>query len=177
MPKYIALLRGINVSGQKLIKMEDLRAIFANMGYKNVQTYIQSGNVVFEAPKQDLKKLTSRVEKGIDAALGYHVPTVIRTSDNIKEIVATDTFKKLKANEGTKTYVAFLSDAPTKEQVEYLISLNSVVDTFHVMGSEIYLIIDERHGKSIFTNVFIEKKLKMHATTRNWNTVRKLSEY
>lgn len=177
MPKYIALLRGINVSGQKLIKMEDLRAIFTSLGFKNVQTYIQSGNVIFETTTQDINKLTDKVEKGLARELGYSVPIVLRTSEKIKAIVVKNVFKKLKTKEGIKTYVAFLSTTPTKEQVSFLVSLNSEVDTFYVADDEIYLVIDETKGKSVFTNVFIEKKLKMHATTRNWNTVCKLSEY
>lgn len=177
MPKYIALLRGINVSGQKLIKMEDLRAIFSDMGFKNVQTYIQSGNVIFETPAQDANKLAVKIQKGLVKALGYEVPTVVRTSEAFKNIVIQNTFARLKAPKGSKNYVAFLSAAPTTEQVDFLHSLNSAVDLFHVNGTELYLIIDETKGKSVFTNVFVEKKLKMYATTRNWNTVCKLAEY
>lgn len=177
MPKYIALLRGINVSGQKLIKMEDLRGIFTDMGFKNVHSYIQSGNVIFETTRQDTIKLAIKIQKWLFKALGYEVPTIIRTSEELKSIVSDNHFARLKASKNAKTYVAFLSATPTTEQVDFLHTLNSAVDTFHVQGTELYLIIDETKGKSVFTNVFVEKKLKMYATTRNWNTVCKLAEY
>ena len=179
MPKYIALLRGINVSGVKIIKMEDLRAMFAAMGYKNVQTYIQSGNVIFEAPKKETVKLAKDIEKGLAKALGYDVPVIVRTSEEVVGIMEKNHFKKLKAasEEGVKTYVAFLSAPLSAEQAAYLKALNSDVDTFHLDNGELYIVVNEAKGKSIFTNVFLEKKLKTPMTTRNWNTVCKLAAY
>jgi len=176
MPKYIALLRGINVSGVKIIKMEDLRAYFEGMGYKKVKTYIQSGNVVFEANKQSLLSLTKKIAKGLEDVLGFHVPIVTITTETIQEIEAADVFTNvLKSVPTAKKYVAFLERPLTKDEITYLHSLNNPVDVYYSTGKEIYITIDESKGKSLYTNMLLEKKLKIYATTRNWNTVCKLA--
>lgn len=176
MPKYIALLRGINVSGVKIIKMENLRAIFVAMGYKDVQTYIQSGNVVFEAPKKNLESLTKTITKGLAAALGYDVPVVIVETETMKSIVAADVFaNELKLADGAKKYVAFLERNLTGDEVNVLDTLVTPADKYYTQGKEVYISIDETKGKSMFTNMLLEKKLKIYATSRNWNTVCKLA--
>lgn len=176
MPKYIALLRGINVSGVKIIKMEDLRAYFEGMGFKNVKTYIQSGNVVFEANKQTLASLTKKITKGLEDMLGYNVPIVTISSETMQEIEAADIFTNmLKSVSTAKKYVAFLERPLTKDEITFLHSLTNPVDVYYSTGNEIYITIDETKGKSLYTNMLLEKKLKIYATTRNWNTVCKLA--
>lgn len=176
MPKYIALLRGINVSGVKIIKMEDLRSYFDGMGFKNVKTYIQSGNVVFEANKQTVESLTKKITKGLEDVLGYHVPIVTITTETMQEIEEADIFTNvLKSVATAKKYVAFLERPLIKDEVKYLHSLTNPVDVYYSTGNEIYITIDESKGKSLYTNMLLEKKLKIYATTRNWNTVCKLA--
>ncbi len=176
MPKYIALLRGINVSGVKIIKMEDLRGYFSGMGFREVKTYIQSGNVVFEANKQTIAALTKKITKGLEEALGYHVPVVTISTETMQEIQSADVFTNvLKSIPTTKKYVAFLERPLAKDEITYLHSLTNEVDVYYSTGNEIYITIDETKGKSLFTNMLLEKKLKIYATTRNWNTVCKLA--
>ncbi len=176
MPKYIALLRGVNVSGVKIIKMEDLRGYFLDMGFRNVKTYIQSGNVVFEANKQTLATITKKITKGLEEALGYHVPVVAITTETMQEIQAADVFTNiLKSVPTAKKYIAFLERQLTKDEIKYLHSLTNDVDEYYSTGNEIYITIDETKGKSLYTNMLLEKKLKIYATTRNWNTVCKLA--
>lgn len=176
MAKYIALLRGINVSGVKIIKMEDLRAIFTNMGYSSVQTYIQSGNVVFEATTMPVARLTYSITKGLEAALGYHVPVVVIKASAMQAIAKADVFTNtMNTPANAKKYVAFLEKKPAKEQEAVLNTLTNPADTYLIQGDVIYIAIDESKGKSLFTNMLLEKKLKLYATTRNWNTVCKLA--
>lgn len=176
MPKYIALLRGINVSGVKIIKMEDLRAYFEDMGFRNVKTYIQSGNVVFEANKQTLAALTKKITKGLEDVLGYNVPIVTISAEIMQTIKEEDVFTNiLKVVHTAKKYVAFLERSLTNEEIAYLHSLTNEVDVYYSTGNEIYITIDDTKGKSLYTNMLLEKKLKIYATTRNWNTVCKLA--
>lgn len=176
MPKYIALLRGINVSGVKIIKMEDLKGYFSDMGFRDVKTYIQSGNVVFEANKQTVTALTKKITKGLEEALGYHVPVVTISTETMQEIQSADVFTNvLKSVPTAKKYVAFLERPLTKDEITYLHSLTNEVDVYYSTGNEIYITIDETKGKSLYTNMLLEKKLKIYATTRNWNTVCKLA--
>lgn len=156
--------------------MEDLRGYFTDMGFKDVKTYIQSGNVVFEANKQTLISLTKKITKGLEEALGYHVPVVSITTETMQDIANADVFTKvLKAASTAKKYIAFLERPLTKDEITYLHSLTNDVDVFYTTGNEIYITIDETKGKSLYTNMLLEKKLKIYATTRNWNTVCKLA--
>lgn len=169
-------MRGINVSGVKIIKMEDLRAYFEDMGFRNVKTYIQSGNVVFEANKQTLAALTKKITKGLEDALGYNVPIVTIEANTMQSIKDADIFTNvLKVVPTAKKYVAFLERTLTKDEITHLHSLTNAVDVYYSTGNEIYITIDESKGKSLYTNMLLEKKLKIYATTRNWNTVCKLA--
>ena len=103
--KYVAFLRGINVSGQKIIKMENLREMFSSFGFKNVTTYIQSGNVLFETAKTNAQTLTKKIESGLQKALGYDVTVLVRTVDEMVEIVKRNPFKNIKADEEKLLYV------------------------------------------------------------------------
>lgn len=156
--------------------MEDLRSHFTDMGFKDVKTYIQSGNVVFEANKQTLISLTKKITKGLEEALGYHVPVVTITTETMLDIANADVFTNiLKSASTAKKYVAFLERPLIKDEMTYLHSLTNTVDVYYTTGNEIYITIDETKGKSLYTNMLLEKKLKIYATTRNWNTVCKLA--
>src|SRR5438552_19199303 len=108
MTKYIAFLRGINVSGQKLIKMEDLSRMFAEFGFHNVKTYIQSGNVIFETAEPNPDTLTEKIEQGLHESLGYEVTVILRTFLEVEDLVKRDPFKGTKADGNAKMYVTFL---------------------------------------------------------------------
>lgn len=173
------MLRGINVSGQKSVKMEQLRESFQALNFQDVQTYVQSGNVVFKAPKQSSEKLSQRLEEIIRKDFGFSVPVIVRTSDELNETIQKNPFVKLlkgKPTEPPRLYVTFLSEAPKKLSVEALSSLSSKPDQFHFAGKEIYLFCGSSYGKSKLSNNAFEKVLSVDATTRNWNTVNRLYE-
>ncbi|WP_167020287.1 DUF1697 domain-containing protein [Chitinophaga sp. Cy-1792] len=176
MQTYIALLRGINVSGSKIIKMELLREIFESMQLKDVRTYIQSGNVVFKSAIKDEEKLSELVHKGLEKALGYKVEVVLRTPAELKRLINKHPYGKIAAEETRKLYVAFLPVAPATADLEKFIALQSEQEQFHFHERELYIAIDKAMLKPKFTNNILEKKLKIFATTRNWATVNKLLE-
>lgn len=174
MSVYIALLRGINVSGQKIIKMEHLRAVFEEMQFEQVQTYIQSGNVVFEAEEQDTSLLEKKIEQKIEQVYSFQVPVIVRTSRELELVVEQNPFDITELSANEKIYVSFLSQEPSAEAVQLLKTFESDIDDFHVHGCEVYILIRAGYGESLFSNNFLEKKLKVSATTRNWATVNKL---
>lgn len=174
--KYIALLRGINVGGHKIIPMAKLKSIFESGGFKNVVTYIQSGNVLFDSPLSDSGKVRSKVEAMLKRSLGYDVPTLIRTPDGMKKIVAKNPFAAEHAEGKTKFYVTFLETAPAKEQKTKILGFQ--VDGFSIvlLGTEMYSLLDAKFtgNNTPFSNAAIEKILNCPTTTRNWATVNKL---
>jgi len=177
MNKYISLLRGINVSGQKKIKMADLKSLYELLGFKNVVTYIQSGNVIFETAVKNRANLKTTIEQAIKKKYEFHVPVEIRTNLEIKNIIKNYPFGQVdRVEDGTKVLVVFLSSKPSEVQIadiqKYVVAPEKLV----VTGKEIYLHCPNGYGKSKLSNTFIERKLAIEATTRNWKSVHKLHE-
>ncbi len=171
---YIAFLRGINVSGQKIIKIDELRILFESLGFKNVKTYIQSGNVVFNSQIESIDKIVKSIEKKIKEVFSFEVTVIIRSHNELGRIIQKNPFLKNKPVE--KLYVIFLSDIADNENVEKLQPYKSKTEEFHLIGKEIYLYYPDGYGRSKLTNNIFESKLGVKATTRNWNTVNKLFE-
>ncbi len=177
MNKYVSLLRGINVSGQKIIKMEDLRSLYESLGLKNVVTYIQSGNVIFESPTAKTTTLKEKIEKNIEARYHFNVPVEIRTAREIEDILHNSPFGHIDIDkEGTTFLVTFLSSIPSATLVLGIQALLQASEKLAVRGQEVYLHCPNGYGKSKLTNNFLEQKLKVKATTLNWKTVSKLYE-
>lgn len=175
MIKYAAFLRGVNVGGHHIVKMEELRRIFAALdAVENVKTYIQSGNVIFEtSAATDSAALAEKIEQELGAALGFEVKTMLRTFAELEEIAAANPFKEPEA--GAKTYVCFLSAAPDAEAKNSLLALANDFEAFRFRSREMYCLIRPgKPGKELFSNNFIEKRLKVAATTRNTATVDKI---
>src|SRR5881296_3765410 len=115
MIRYVAFLRGINVGGKKLIKMEDLRRMFESLGFKNVKTFIQSGNVIFDAPETNRQTLTRKIEKQLVKAFGHEVTVAMQTVDELKDILRRNPFKKIEPSADQVMFVAFLAEEPGKK--------------------------------------------------------------
>jgi uncharacterized protein (DUF1697 family) len=175
METYIALLRGINVNGQKLIKMDHLRSIFESMQVRQVRTYIQSGNVLFEAEERSTDQVRQSIETKLKEELGYEVDVVVRTKSELERTIAQNPFGDMESPDDGKLYVSFLSKEPTAEALDVLASFQSDVDEYRADGREVYIRCRGQYGKSLFSNNFLEKKLGVTATTRNWQTVNKLA--
>jgi uncharacterized protein (DUF1697 family) len=171
MPNYIAMLRGINVSGHKIIKMEQLRASFATLGFSNVKTYVQSGNLVFEATNDPAASLGRKIEQKIMCDFGFSVPVFLRTSIAMEKIIKRNPLLKAPSLDQSKLHVTFLSGDPPKTALEPLRPLAATPEQFHIIGREIYLYCPNGYGNTKLSNTAIEKKLSVGATTRNWRTV------
>ena len=169
MKKHIAFLRAINVGGTKIIKMDHLKKMFESFGLQNVQTYIQTGNVIFES--QASPKLEAKLEKQLEAALGYRVEVFIRSMAELAKIVSQDHFDP---QETDTLHIVFLREKPSKTLVDTLKKYNSAADEFAVIGSEVYNLRHDR-DKSVFSSNFIEKIFGT-ATTRNITTLKKIFE-
>jgi uncharacterized protein (DUF1697 family) len=176
MHTYISMLRGINVSGQKKIRMEDLRALYESLGLSAVQSYIQSGNVIFDSRKSDQRGLARSIADAIREDYGFDVPVVMRTAGEIQKVINNNPFTKNGNKDSGKLHVTFLSDIPTVSAVNKLEPPIAGSEELSVIGREIYLYCPDGYGRTKLTNAFFEKKLSMAATTRNWKTVNTLAE-
>ena len=177
MNKYISILRGINVSGQKKIKMSDLKSLYELLDFQNVVTYIQSGNVIFDASVENTDELKITIEKAIEEKYKFHVPVEIRTNHEIENIINNCPFGSVNlAEDGSKVLVTFLSSEPQEEMALDIQKYVVVPEKLVVRGKEVYLYCPNGYGKSKLSNTFLEKKLNVVATTRNWKSVYKLHE-
>lgn len=173
MPRYIALLRAVNVGGTGIIKMEDLRGYFAMPGFSNVVTYIQSGNVLFDSKETDKALLVEKIEKKLLKSVGKKVDVILRSLEEMTEIVKKDPFKKQRTDKD-KYYVVFLSAIPDKELAKQLEALSNDVDSFKIVNDNLYWLTRPYNGATIIKGSFFDKKLKVLFTNRNWNTVNKV---
>lgn len=175
--KYISVLRGINVSGQKKIKMADLKELYQSLGFDKVITYIQSGNVLFQSDSGDKDDLKRSIEDAIAGKYDFHVPVTLRTDEELKDIFDNCPYEEAKIEEnGTKVLVTFLQSLPSREKQELLREYVKPPEQLTIIGSEVYLYCPNGYGKSKLSNTFLEKKLGVSATTRNWKSVKKLNE-
>jgi len=176
MATYIAMLRGINVGRGKMVKMERLRTSFAGLGFDEVKTYVQSGNVVFQCERKSPAKLTRTIEAKIQRDFGFTVPVLIKTSKELAQIVRDNPLLRVKGIDVSKLHVTFLSNAPPKTAAKVLEDLTTTGERFRILNREIYLYCPDGYGISKLTNTTIEKKFSLVATTRNWRTVNALLE-
>lgn len=177
MPVYLALLRGINVSGKKIIKMEDLRKLMGDAGYTNVKTYIQSGNIVFESTEKSKGILAKAIEVLITEHYGFDVTVFVTDKTAVEQAIDNNPLIEGREEEPSgfkKLYVTFLSDAPTPENMEKLSQAPIGDDLIALVGDILYFKLESKASDSKLSNNLIESKLKLKATTRNWNTTLKL---
>ncbi|MDH5378226.1 MAG: DUF1697 domain-containing protein [Gammaproteobacteria bacterium] len=173
MNTWIALLRGINVSGQKKIQMSDLKAVFDSCDFSGVQTYIQSGNVVFVTKESSRKKLIDKIEKSLQASFSYSIPVVLREADTFTKAVEAHPWLKKKGIDPKAIYFSFARDVEGGK-LKKVEETSAVGDSYLTQGEQIYLYCPGGFGKTKFNNNYFEKKLGIVATTRNLNTCNKL---
>ncbi|MFT5647274.1 MAG: hypothetical protein ACI976_001963 [Aureispira sp.] len=174
--KYIALLRGINVGGKRKIKMADLQAMCAEIGLQEVQTYIQSGNIIFENAEEDASVLEKALQEQIMATFGFEVPVMVMTQAYMQQVAENNPFLKLKEDLDTKLlHVTFLAEKPAEDLIKALGEKDYGTDEFEVIENRVYLYFPNGYGRTKLTNAVFEKKLQVAATTRNWKTVGKLN--
>ena len=175
MPRYIAFLRAINVGG-RTVKMEDLRALFEAQGYSGVETFIASGNVIFDSKARDPAALERRIEARLQESLGYEVKTFVRTDAEIAAIARYQPFTDALMKTAVALNVAFLAEPPSAEARQILLDrFTTEIDDFHVHGREIYWLCRNKQSESEFSNAVMEKALKLRATFRGMNSIARLA--
>lgn len=174
MSAFISLLRGINVGRQNSIRMPELKRLYESLGFSGVTTYLQSGNVVFDTTHQSTADLERLIEAEIRRSLGLSVTLLVRTPQDFQRIIQRNPFTHERAEDLSKLYVTFLSTAPNGSALAAAGSPNEDGDEFFLDGREIFLFCPKNYGKTKLSNTFFERKLKLPATTRNWNTVNAL---
>ena len=174
MKTIISILRGINVSGKNKIPMAELKLLYEKAGFKNVTTYIQSGNVVFSAKEETAKELEDKIKQLIFKKWGFAVPVIVRTVEEMQAVVNSNPFLKMKGIDLEKLHVTFLADLPAKENIEKIKQYQYKPDEYIIDTREVYLSCPGGYGSTKLSNTFFESKLKVTATTRNWRTVNEL---
>lgn len=176
MIKYAAFLRGVNVGGKNKVKMETLRQILSDEGFKNVKTYINSGNIIFETKQTNDLKLAETIEKAIEKEFALNIKTMVRKISEIEELIKNNPFDGQFEND-KDLHVFFLDKELPKEKQELLLSNNNENEMYAVQNREIFCLLRITVSDSLMGKDYIGKKLKVSATARNWRTVNKLLEF
>jgi uncharacterized protein (DUF1697 family) len=171
----IALLRGINVSGQRMINMKDLKALFQKAGFENVMTYIQSGNIVFGSEEKNTKTLAKKIRQMIQDHYGFDVPVMVLSREDIVDIIEHNPYNDGK-KDTAKLHVTLLDDTPDAKLLVSTRDEKYQSDEFHIEKKIIYLYCPDGYGMTKFSTMFFEKKLGVTATTRNWKTIEALQK-
>jgi uncharacterized protein (DUF1697 family) len=172
MAVIISLLRGINLGGHKSIKMEALCSVYKSIGFGDVQSCLQSGNIVFTAKTQSLKTMAKQIEEAIEQKFGFRCDVVLRTSSELKQVVANNPFAKKRGIEPGKLGIVFFKEAPTAESCDDVLRAKTKDEQFHINGREFYIYFGSGMGQS---KLFAAIARKLTGTTRNWNTVSRLA--
>jgi uncharacterized protein (DUF1697 family) len=171
----VALLRGINVGGRASIKMDTLRDVFAQLGHRDVQTYVQSGNVMFTSLLTEPSQIGEEAQQRIALDLGVNVTVIIRTAAELEAILRNNPYIARKADPA-KLHVTFLAEQPEMNRSKSLNSDFGRPDELSIDGREVYLHCPNGYGTTKLNNTYLERRLAVPATTRNWKTVTKLRE-
>ena len=176
MQTYIALLRGINVSGYNKIKMIELKQLFINMGFSNVITYIQSGNVIFTSNKKDISKIEEQIVENVKKEFGHTIKVLVITKEYLLTIFTSNPFLKNENIDIKTLYVTLLKENYLVEGIKFIEPYLTNNEELKIIGNCAYIQYPARAGNSKLTINIIEKKLQTVATSRNWRTITKLVE-
>jgi len=177
MAKYISILRGINVGGNRKILMKDLKSLYEGLCFSKVETFIQSGNVIFELDeKWSAPELEVKIQQAIAETFGFDVPVIVRSAEEWTQIVSKSPFWKEMDVDIEKLHLTILKQIPSPELVMEIKGIKFQPDRFEILGSDVFVYCENGYGRTKITNDFFEKKMKIPASTRNWKTVMKLNE-
>jgi uncharacterized protein (DUF1697 family) len=177
MPVVISMLRGVNLGGHKKVPMAALRDLCLSLGLRDAQSYIQSGNVVFKTDAKDVTALIKRIEDAIEKKFGFRPGVALRTTAELKDVIARNPFAKRRGIEPAKLQVHFfLTTSPSAEMRSEILRLKSGHPEEIVFGNrELYIYFPDGQGRSKLWPA-LDRALKKSATGRNWNTVTRLLE-
>lgn len=176
MPVAICFLRGINVGGHAIIKMEALRALFVSLKFEQPQTYVQSGNIVFKTSERDLDLLAARIKQAIERQFACSPAIILRSASELRAVVSANPFAKRTRIEPAKLHVFFLAARPAKKAAERLRQLAVQPEELHLIGRELFIYFPNGVGKSKLPWARVDKALETQGTGRNWNSVTKVLE-
>jgi uncharacterized protein (DUF1697 family) len=176
MAVIISMLRGVNVGAHHRIKMDALRALYEPLGLRDPQTYVQSGNVVFGTDKRDLVALAKRIEDSIEQGFGFRPAVILRTSGELRDVIARNPFAKRSGIEPSRLLVYFLASDPSAETRDKVLSLKTEPEELRMNGRELYIYFPIGMARPKLSWAVLEKMLKVPGTGRNWNSVTKLLE-
>jgi len=171
---YISILRGINVGGRNSIKMDALRQMYSDLGYTDVQSYIQSGNVLFRHQRSDTRTLEQVISRCIAETFGINVPVLVLTIDELRNAINNNPFTTTDPKDPNTIHLNFLSEMPDTGLVDKITPERFLPDEFRLLGKVIYLHCPNGYGNTKLNNTFFEKKLKIAATCRNLKTTTEL---
>lgn len=174
MEAYISILRGINVSGQKLIKMDALKRMYESLGFTNVKHYVQSGNIIFSAETNDTDLLVEKISSQVERDFGFQVAVLVMTKEVLQQIVDGNPFAKDLEKDPSALYVTFLEGCLGEFDQGAIESVLQKGEAIHFESNVVYLFCPGGYGRTKLSNTFLERKLKLKATTRNWKTTNKL---
>jgi uncharacterized protein (DUF1697 family) len=176
MTTFVSLFRGINVGGHQSIRMDALKELHESLGLQEVESYIQSGNVVFTSDDADVTQLTKHIEDGFAQKFGFQVNVMVRTAAEFSAIIANNPFQNQPLKESKWVVVMFLANHPVSTALEDIQKTYTGPEELYINGQEVYIYYPEGIGRSKLSNAFIEKKLKAMGTARNWNTILRLQK-
>lgn len=176
MPIIICMLRGVNVGGRNMIKMDALKSLCVSLKLKDPQTYVQSGNVIFSSGEKDLAKLAKRIQDAIEKSVRFRPDVMLRTMAELKEVAARNPFAKRSGIEPGKLLVNFLAVDPGKDAREKALAIKVGPEEMYLIGREAYIYFPNGQGRSKFPWAAIERVLGTSSTGRNWNSVTKMLE-
>ncbi len=174
METYISILRGVNVGGQAQIKMDALKKSYEKMQLGNVTTYIQSGNVIFDAAESDTRTIENKISSQIEADFGVRVPVIVLTSGSLKKIIEENPFTQDPGKDIAFLHVTFLAETPVAYDKESIEDKKQGDEEIRFSEKAIYLYCPHGYGRTKLNNNFLERKMKVGATTRNWKTTLEL---
>ncbi len=172
----VSMLRGVNLAKHNRMKMEDLRAVYESLKLTDPRTYVQSGNVVFRTREQNLDSLARRIETGVEKTFGFRPDVILRTSSEMRDVIARNPFASRQGIEPNKLLVTFLAGDPDPEAREKLLQIDTGEEEFRVDGRQVYIYYTNGLARPKISWVAIARALKTSGTGRNWNTVTKLLE-
>jgi uncharacterized protein (DUF1697 family) len=170
----VAMLRGVNLGAHNRIKMDALRDLCGSLDLLDVQTYVQSGNVVFRTKERNLSALATKIRSGIEKKFGFSPEIILRSTSDLRGVIARNPFAKMKDIEPGKLLVDFLSSEPSPEACKSVRAIKTDPEKLHIEGREMYIYFPNGAGRSKLSWPALEKILKTPGTARNWNSVTKL---
>jgi len=172
MPVVISMLRGVNVGGHNLIKMDPLRALYESLGLQDPATYVQSGNVIFKTKERDVARLAPRIQNEIERRFGFRPGVILRTSSDLRDVIKKNPFAH-RDLDPSKLLVTFLATDPAPDARKALLRIKPDPEELRIAGRELYIYFPNGIGRSKLPPL-LDRTLKNSSTARNWNTVTRL---